>query len=110
MISAKGAVPQEAEYFQDHFPRFPVLPGVLALEILKRTAEDFLKEKEGASSRWKLTNLKGVRFSNYLRPGDPWEATLECLNHEKGRATLKGSLTSAGRQAAQAQLVLETVK
>ena len=42
-IAAQGTVPQSAEFFQDHFPDFPVLPGVLMLEILKQTAETYLQ-------------------------------------------------------------------
>lgn len=107
-ISAKGFIPLEAGYFQDHFPRFPVLPGVLALEILKRIAEDFLIRKIGnPDSRWCLTQLSGVRFSAYLRPGDEWEAQLECVSQEKERVRWKGSLSSRGRTAAQVQFVLE---
>ena len=107
-IFAKGTVPRESGYFQDHFPGFPVLPGVLALEILKGIAENFLVRKTGKpEERWRLTHLSGVRFSAYLRPGDEWEARLEFLNQEKGRARWKGSLSSRGRVAAQSQFVIE---
>ena len=98
----KGRVPTEAEadYFQDHFPKFPVLPGVLALEILRRAAEDFL------GGRWRISRLSRVRFSGYLRPGDEWEAQLHPVK-ENEREGWKGVLTTNGRTAVQAQFFLE---
>ncbi len=107
-IAANGVIPWEAEYFQDHFPAFPVLPGVLGLEILKRILEDYLlRETEGpAGSRWRLARLEDVRFSAYLRPGDEWEARLVCVGQEKERVCWKGRLSSYGKTATQAQLFL----
>ena len=107
-ISARGILPREAEYFQDHFPDFPVLPGVLALEIFNRIVEDYLvrRAESDAGSRWRLAGFKDVRFSLYLRPGDEWEARLECLHQEKKRVCWKGRLSSHGKSAAQAQLFL----
>ena len=108
-IFARGTVPQDAEYFQDHFPRFPVLPGVLTLEIFKRIAEDFLGRKTGSpETKWCLRHLSGVRFSAYLRPGHAWEARLETSEQAKGRSAWKASLSSRGRIAAQARLILES--
>ena len=106
--AASGRVPENAPYFQDHFPRFPVLPGVLALEILKRIAEDYLIRKEGRQgARWKIAQYSGVRFSAYLRPGDEWEAKLEPSGTEGARMRWKGNLSSRGKLAAQAAFILE---
>lgn len=107
-ISARGSLPAEAEYFQDHFPGFPVLPGVLALEILKRIVEDYLvrRTESDAGSRWRLARLKDVRFSAYLRPGDHWEARLDRVQQESERVCWKGRLSVHGKTAAQAQLFL----
>ena len=65
-IAASGVVPTEAEFFKDHFPGFPVLPGVLALEMLKQSAEAYLKKYAGEKSFFQLKTLKAVKFSQYL--------------------------------------------
>ena len=105
---AKGRLAKDAEFFKDHFPRFPVLPGVLMLEILKRTAEVSLAAKnKNQDSKWRLTRLSGVRFSAYVKPGDEWEARLAWAGTEEGRQRWKGSLSSGGHVAAQAQFILE---
>ena len=111
-ISAEGKLPQTAEFFKDHFPAFPVLPGVLTLEIFKKIAEDFsirkMENPEMPRRLARLTHLSGVRFSAYLRPGEDWTARLEHENKE-GRIHWKASLSSRGQLAAQARFILEPV-
>jgi 3-hydroxyacyl-[acyl-carrier-protein] dehydratase len=58
------------EYLDDHFPRFPVLPGVLMLEAmtqacawLVRVTEDF------AHSIVTLKEARNVKYGRFVRPG-----------------------------------------
>ncbi len=83
--AACGKVPEQAPYFQDHFPEFPVLPGVLSLEILKKTAEAYLKEFH-PGKKVSVREMKNVKFSSYLRPGDAWESQVRMVS-EAGRIT-----------------------
>lgn len=109
-ISLKGRVPSDAAFFQDHFPDFPVLPGVLALEILKRAAE-VLGQREsspGKNAPYRLRRLEAVRFNAFLRPGDEWEAELELEDSRAdGKKQWKARLVSGARTAASARLILE---
>ena len=105
-ITAKGRLPLVAEYFQDHFPLFPVLPGVLALEIFKRITEDFLSRKKEKNGNWRFSQMSGVRFSSYLRPGDEWECRLEPLGQEIEPVCWRANLSCRGRIAAQARFTL----
>ena len=110
-LSAAGKLPAEAEFFGDHFPRFPVLPGVLTLEIFKRIVEDFSARKtENKNGRQRIARLTGVRFSAYLRPDDEWEARLERESPENGPAVWKASLSSRGQVAARARFILESAR
>ncbi len=74
LISAKGVVPHSLELFADHFPDFPVLPGVLALEILKRTMAAGMRRQIAVRS------LSAVRFHGFLRPGDVWNSEARRLS------------------------------
>ena len=79
-ITACGRIPHDSEFFQDHFPEFPVLPGVLALEMLKQTAEKYLSALPGgAGQHFFLKQIRATRFTKYLRPGDEWESRLTLL-------------------------------
>ena len=64
------AVSGAEEYLQDHFPSFPVLPGVLMLESLVQAARRLLSERDPAGARYVLHWAKAVRYGSFVRPGE----------------------------------------
>ena len=106
-IAAQGTVPESAEFFQDHFPGFPVLPGVLMLEILKQTAARYLQSAGFSEpSRLRLCELRDVKFTHFLKPGDEWESRVELLSQKKSQMECRGRLSSKDRIAASAKFTL----
>ena len=106
-IAASGRIPKESEFFKDHFPAFPVLPGVLALEMLKQTAECYLHaEEETRERRYFLKQIRATRFSIYLKPGDEWESQLELVSEGPAETHWNGRLLHKGQTAVTAQLTL----
>jgi len=107
-IQATGRIPKKSEFFHDHFPGFPVLPGVLALEMLKLTAEKYLdslsKEK---GQHYFLKQIRSTRFSNYLCPGDTWESALKLTGSNGTETTWQGKLLHDGKVAVTATLILD---
>ena len=110
-IAAAGHIPAESEFFKDHFPGFPILPGVLALEMLKQTAEHYLRIGGGASpsQRFSLKQIRATKFSMYLKPGDEWESRLELVSETEGETQWDAQLFSHGRAAVTAKLTLAKV-
>ena len=102
-IGASGFVPVNAEFFQDHFPDFPVLPGVLSLDILKNTAEVYLGKK------CSVQKVVQVKFSSYLKPGDGWESQLKLLAQNGAESEWDAKLTYQNKTAASAKFFLREV-
>lgn len=110
-IAACGKIPEKSEFFQDHFPGFPVLPGVLALEMLKQTAERYLESLAGPGSRhYFLKQIRATRFSKYLRPGDEWESRLALLQTAGEESMWDAKLLHHGEVAVSAKLTLAKIK
>ncbi|MFZ5801887.1 MAG: 3-hydroxyacyl-ACP dehydratase FabZ family protein [Candidatus Omnitrophota bacterium] len=106
-IRAEGIIPEKSEFFQDHFPDFPVLPGVLALEMLKQTAEHYLRHAEhGEGKKYYLKQIRSTKFHTYLKPGDPWESQLRLVASKEDVTEWEGKLISRGRVAVSARLFL----
>ena len=70
-LTAVKSVALSEQYLGDHFPQFPVLPGVFMLEAatqagawLIRLSEDF------KHSIIVLNEAKAVKFANFVRPGN----------------------------------------
>lgn len=110
-ITACGRIPDDSEFFQDHFPEFPVLPGVLALEMLKQTAEKYLAGLPGgAGHHFFLKQIRATRFTKYLKPGDEWESRLVLLQSTDDETVWDAKLYHHGDVAVSAKLLLARVK
>jgi 3-hydroxyacyl-[acyl-carrier-protein] dehydratase len=57
------------EYLQDHFPTFPVLPGVMMVEAMVQAAR-LLAESDGLGRRLVLGSAKGIKYGAMVRPGE----------------------------------------
>ena len=109
-ITACGRIPEDSEFFKDHFPGFPVLPGVLALEMLKQTAERYLASlPSGEGQHFFLKQIRATRFSKYLRPGDEWESRLVLTQTADGETSWDAKLFFKGEVAVSAKLTLAKV-
>ncbi|MFK7960767.1 MAG: 3-hydroxyacyl-[acyl-carrier-protein] dehydratase FabZ [Phycisphaerales bacterium] len=56
------------EYLQDHFPGYPILPGVFMLESMVQAARTLLDRPGGP--RLVLGRVRNVKYGAMVRPGD----------------------------------------
>jgi len=94
MEPGKGArgirnIPNTLAIFHSHFPRFPVLPGVLILGSMGTLAEQLLREQTGRS--WRLAGAEQIRYRNFVQPGDQLELIVELQSLSDEVAVLSGS-------------------
>jgi len=78
-IVAVKAVSLSEEYLADHFPTFPVLPGVLMLEALVEAAAWLVRDAQGfSSSVILLRRAKNVTYKAFVKPGNLLTVTVTC--------------------------------
>lgn len=63
------------EYLADHFPTFPVLPGVLMVEAMVQACRA-LSQRLGCESRLVLGSARAVKFGSFVAPGDRLEVAV----------------------------------
>jgi 3-hydroxyacyl-[acyl-carrier-protein] dehydratase len=95
------------EYLADHFPTFPVLPGVLMVEALTQAASWLMHHRTGfAKSMAVLKEVRNVKYGQFVAPGNALRVTVEWNKATDAGATFKASGTVNDDQAVAARLEL----
>ena len=83
------------DFFDDHFPRRPVMPGVLIIEGMAQLSglllESSLKKKYAQDAKAVLTVLERTKFREVVRPGDTLTYSTEVIsvNENGGKVSVK---------------------
>jgi len=81
------------EYLQDHFPGFPVLPGVMMLEAMTQAARVFLDPDNTADQPWVLTQARALKYGAFVRPGASIRVTItKHKDNDDGSVDFKGDV------------------
>jgi len=79
------------EYLADHFPTFPVLPGVLLLEGLIESASWIVRQYENfAHSMVLLEQARNIKYKSFLAPGGQIEYFVEAKAIDENISSFKG--------------------
>ncbi len=106
-IKAVKSVSLAEEYLADHFPIFPVLPGVLLLQGLVECASWLVRDTENfAHSMILLEQARNVKYKSFLTPGGQIEYTVEAKAIEENVSSFVGQGLSEGQEIIQAKFGL----
>ncbi|RMF36909.1 MAG: beta-hydroxyacyl-ACP dehydratase [Planctomycetota bacterium] len=103
-IEATQTLRGDEEYLRDHFPRFPVMPGVLMLEGLFQAASFLVRAtRQHQPGLVLLQAAKNVKFGDFVAPGQTLKIRVDVVKEDgdsfivKGQGTKDGSVAVAGR-------------
>jgi len=95
------------EYLADHFPTFPVMPGVLMLQALVEAGSWLLRVTEDFQhSIIALREARNVKYGQFVTPGQELILTVELGERNEMMANLKGKGEVEGVQTVGARLSL----
>lgn len=93
------------ELFADHFPGFPVVPGVLLIEMMAQTAGKCLDAEPSERGKAMLVQVRKAAFRRWVRPDQEAAiyARITASNAEYGGATC--NVLVNGEEVAGAELL-----
>jgi len=95
------------EYLADHFPTFPVLPGVLLLQGLIESASWLVRDAENfAHSMILLEQTRNVKYKSFLAPGSRIEYTVQAKIIEENVSSFLGFGLSGDERIVEARFGL----
>lgn len=107
-ISAVKNLSMAEEYLADHFPGFPVMPGVLMLEAMTQAAAWLVRVSEDfAHSIVVLKEAKNVKYGQFVEPGQTLRVVAEIVSQTDRETQVKARGTVDGSSTVSARLILE---
>jgi 3-hydroxyacyl-[acyl-carrier-protein] dehydratase len=95
------------EYLADHFPSFPVMPGVLMLQTLVEAGAWLLRLTEDyRHSVIVLREARNVKYGTFVEPGRQLMISVELTEQDATLATFKGKGEVDGATAVSAKITL----
>jgi 3-hydroxyacyl-[acyl-carrier-protein] dehydratase len=95
------------EYLADHFPSFPVMPGVLMLQTLVEAGAWLLRLSEDyRHSTIVMREARNVKYGTFMEPGRQLNISVELTESDERQAVFKGKGEVEGNTAVAAKLVL----
>src|SRR5258705_5029558 len=108
-LSAVKNVTMTEEYLADHFPEFPVLPGVFMLEAATQAGAWLLRLSENfAHSIICLKEARNIKYADFVPPGHSLKIVVSMIKREERLATFKVEGTIGDRPNLSGPIVLGT--
>jgi len=107
IVAVKRLDPHE-EYLKDHFPRFPVMPGVLMLEAMFQAGAWLVyASTEFEKAMVVLKEARNIKFADFVEPGEVLKVTAEMVGQDGPVVKLKAQGLVGDSVAVSGRLVLE---
>lgn len=98
------------EFFQGHFPEFPVMPGVLIVEAIAQVgAIAMLSQPEFAGKLALFAGIDKIRFKRQVKPGDQIRLEVELGQIRRNIGTGAGTATVDGEIACKGEFMFALV-
>jgi 3-hydroxyacyl-[acyl-carrier-protein] dehydratase len=104
-ILAEKTLPPEEELFLDHFPGFPVVPGVLLTEMMAQAVGKCLNAARQSRELAMLLEIRSAKFRHWARPGETASISATIVSDTPAVARATANITVGGRAICSSELL-----
>lgn len=110
-IVATRTLRADEEFLRDHFPLFPVMPGVLMLEALYQASCHLVRASDDFQcSLLTMQEVRNVKFADFVEPGDTLVVEAELVKNSAEQATLKAFAKKGEATTVSARIIIAKKK
>lgn len=109
IIALKNVTANE-NYFQGHFPGFPIMPGVLIVESMAQAGAVLLLDEVGPQGKLVFfTGIERARFRKPVMPGDQMRVEVDVLAFRRVAGRMQGRAFVGDKLCAEAIISCQVV-
>lgn len=90
-------VTMSEDFLADHFPRFPVMPGVMQLEAIVQLASWLVFASTDFASKGILAELGAIKFREFVKPGEQMTMEVTFLSMDSEGVDFKAQVRVGDR-------------
>lgn len=106
-IVVQKVLSRAEEYLGDHFPKRPIMPGVMMLQVCVEAGMWMLHEAGKAPCGAVLREVRNIRYGNMFEPGQEMRAEVTLMGEDEGRFKMKAEGRVGESRVISARMVLE---
>jgi 3-hydroxyacyl-[acyl-carrier-protein] dehydratase len=107
-IHCRSRVPEAdaSPVFQGHFPKYPLMPGVLLLETMAQASGYLALALEDYARMAFLVGFKEAKFRTFVRPGQELEIDAAIRHEGSGFTVARARIASGESRVCEAEVLL----
>jgi 3-hydroxyacyl-[acyl-carrier-protein] dehydratase len=110
IIRTETTVPKISTIFEGHFPGYPLMPGVLLIEIMAQSSGWLIVAAKKFTRMPFLAAVKEAKLRSFVSPGARLEVTSTLLHDGSGFARTKNDIRSDGKLICNAEITFRVVE
>jgi len=95
--TASKLVTMSEDFLMDHFPRFPVMPGVLQVEAILQLGSWLVALSSDFKKKTITSEIGSIKFKDFVKPGDVMLVEVKIISVDDEKVKIKGHVKVDGK-------------